>query len=47
MVTLIIVSVECGGVGSLGFLGFGDFLVFCTVNLLFVAVFGGLSGVCG
>ena len=38
---------ESGGVGSLGFLGLGDFLLICTDNLLFFNDFGDLSGVCG
>lgn len=37
---------ESGGVGSLGFLGFGVFIVLCSDNLLSFIVFGGLSGVC-
>ena len=45
--TLVVESEECGGVGCLGFLVFDDFSALCAVNLLFFAVFGGLSGVRG
>ena len=45
--TLVVESDECGGVGCLGFLVFDDFSALCAVNLLFFAVFGGLSGVRG